>query len=103
MRYSEIVKFHGHECPGLAIGYRMASAALDALEARRAVALALDDGHRAGGRRRGRTYRTGSLSPISTMASSASAFPRASFTGWWSCGVFRRCFQVAYASFTMPQ
>jgi formylmethanofuran dehydrogenase subunit E len=36
MRYSEIVKFHGHECPGLAIGYRMASAALDALEARRA-------------------------------------------------------------------
>ena len=32
MTYSEIVKFHGHACPGLAIGYRMASAALKALE-----------------------------------------------------------------------
>ena len=31
MEYSEIVKFHGHECPGLAMGYRMAQAALKAL------------------------------------------------------------------------
>jgi formylmethanofuran dehydrogenase subunit E len=36
MRYPDIVKFHGHECPGLAIGYRMASAALEALAAQRA-------------------------------------------------------------------
>lgn len=27
--YQEAVKFHGHSCPGLAIGYRMAVAALD--------------------------------------------------------------------------
>lgn len=31
MEYGEIVSFHGHECPGLAIGYRMALAALGAL------------------------------------------------------------------------
>ncbi len=31
MQYDEIVQFHGHRCPGLAIGYRMAAAALDAL------------------------------------------------------------------------
>ena len=31
MKYSEIARFHGHECPGLAIGYRMARAAMDAL------------------------------------------------------------------------
>ncbi len=32
MNYSEIVRFHGHECPGLAIGYRMALAGLEALK-----------------------------------------------------------------------
>ncbi len=31
MDYSEIVRFHGHECPGLAVGYRMARAAMDEL------------------------------------------------------------------------
>jgi formylmethanofuran dehydrogenase subunit E len=31
MDYSEIVRFHGHECPGLAMGYRMACAAMDDL------------------------------------------------------------------------
>lgn len=31
MEYDEIIKFHGHECPGLAIGYRMAEAALKTL------------------------------------------------------------------------
>lgn len=31
MIYEEIVGFHGHECPGLAIGYRMATAAMDKL------------------------------------------------------------------------
>jgi formylmethanofuran dehydrogenase subunit E len=36
MRYQEIVKFHGHECPGLAIGYRMASVGLKAIESVRA-------------------------------------------------------------------
>jgi len=36
MKYSEIVRFHGHECPGLAIGYRMASAGLEALKSVRA-------------------------------------------------------------------
>ena len=35
MDYSEIAAFHGHECPGLAIGYRMACAAMQALEALR--------------------------------------------------------------------
>ena len=34
--YAEIVKFHGHECPGLAIGYRMASAGLEVIESVRA-------------------------------------------------------------------
>jgi formylmethanofuran dehydrogenase subunit E len=33
--YSDIIKFHGHDCPGLAIGYRMASAGLKALEPKR--------------------------------------------------------------------
>lgn len=28
MNYSEIVEFHGHSCPGLAIGYRMSLAAM---------------------------------------------------------------------------
>ena len=32
MTYEEIVRFHGHECPGLAIGYRMAIAAIDGLK-----------------------------------------------------------------------
>ncbi len=31
--YVDIVKFHGHECPGLAIGYRMSLAAMAALGA----------------------------------------------------------------------
>jgi len=31
MTYAEIVRFHGHECPGLAMGYRMATAAMEAL------------------------------------------------------------------------
>jgi len=31
MRYDEIVDFHGHTCPGLAIGYRMSLAAMSAL------------------------------------------------------------------------
>lgn len=33
--YLEIVGFHGHECPGLAIGYRMANAAIEALNSGR--------------------------------------------------------------------
>ncbi len=36
MTYAEIVRFHGHECPGLAIGYRMAMAAQEGIEAMRA-------------------------------------------------------------------
>ena len=32
MDYQEIIKFHGHECPGLAIGYRMAVAGMKALD-----------------------------------------------------------------------
>lgn len=36
MDYSEIVRFHGHACPGLAIGYRMATAAMDELGSSRA-------------------------------------------------------------------
>jgi formylmethanofuran dehydrogenase subunit E len=36
MTYAEIVAFHGHTCPGLAIGYRMSLAALHALESIRA-------------------------------------------------------------------
>ena len=36
MTYAEIVEFHGHECPGLAIGYRMATAGLAALKSERA-------------------------------------------------------------------
>lgn len=31
MDYTEIVKFHGHSCPGSAIGYRMTRAAMEAL------------------------------------------------------------------------
>lgn len=36
MTFEEIVRFHGHQCPGLAIGYRMASAAIEKLESMRA-------------------------------------------------------------------
>ena len=36
MTYEEIIQFHGHECPGLAIGYKMATAAMEALESLRA-------------------------------------------------------------------
>jgi len=31
MSYEEIIRFHGHDCPGLAIGYRMAEAAISEL------------------------------------------------------------------------
>ena len=49
MEYSEIVRFHGHTCPGLAMGYRMSVAALEALAAERAedeelVAVVENDG-----------------------------------------------------------
>ena len=37
MKYSEIVNFHGHDCPGLAIGYRMASSAIAALRTNRSA------------------------------------------------------------------
>ncbi len=33
MTYNEILSFHGHECPGIAMGYRMAKAALEKLNA----------------------------------------------------------------------
>lgn len=33
MEYQEILRFHGHACPGLAIGYRMSLAAMVALDA----------------------------------------------------------------------
>ena len=36
MTYEEIIRFHGHDCPGLAIGYRMATAAVEELESVRA-------------------------------------------------------------------
>ena len=35
MDYKNIVEFHGHECPGLAMGFRMATAAMDALNSLR--------------------------------------------------------------------
>ncbi|MBU1117321.1 MAG: formylmethanofuran dehydrogenase [Bacteroidetes bacterium] len=35
MEYSDIIKFHGHECPGLAFGYRMALAGMEALSSMR--------------------------------------------------------------------
>jgi formylmethanofuran dehydrogenase subunit E len=31
--YNEAVAFHGHACPGLALGYRAAEYAMDALRA----------------------------------------------------------------------
>jgi formylmethanofuran dehydrogenase subunit E len=36
MTYEEIIGFHGHECPGLAMGYRMATAAMEGLKSLRA-------------------------------------------------------------------
>ena len=36
MTYEEIIKFHGHECPGIAIGYRMSTAAMEGLKSLRA-------------------------------------------------------------------
>ena len=36
MTYNEIIQFHGHECPGLAMGYRMATAAMEYFESSRA-------------------------------------------------------------------
>lgn len=36
MDYAEIVKFHGHSCPGSAMGYRMTLAAMAALDVTRA-------------------------------------------------------------------
>ncbi|MDJ0784894.1 MAG: FmdE family protein [Desulfosarcinaceae bacterium] len=36
MRYEEIIQFHGHDCPGLAMGYKMATAAMDGLASLRA-------------------------------------------------------------------
>lgn len=35
-QYDDLVAFHGHSCPGLAIGYRMSKAALDRLADARA-------------------------------------------------------------------
>jgi formylmethanofuran dehydrogenase subunit E len=35
MQYSDIIDFHGHSCPGLAIGYRMSLAAMTALRVTR--------------------------------------------------------------------
>ena len=35
--YDDIIAFHGHSCPGLAIGYRMATAAISHLSQTRAV------------------------------------------------------------------
>ncbi|MBN1879558.1 TraR/DksA C4-type zinc finger protein [bacterium] len=31
LQFDDVVRFHGHACPGLAVGYRMASAAIHAL------------------------------------------------------------------------
>lgn len=36
MTYEEIIQFHGHECPGLAMGYKMATAAMNKLGSIRA-------------------------------------------------------------------
>lgn len=35
IKYKDIIDFHGHSCPGLAIGYRMARAGLDYLSGSR--------------------------------------------------------------------
>ena len=34
--YEDMIRFHGHSCPGLAIGYRMTKAGLDYLHRNRA-------------------------------------------------------------------
>ena len=34
--YDEVVRFHGHTCPGLALGFRVAGAAVEALDIGRA-------------------------------------------------------------------
>lgn len=31
MEYADIINFHGHSCPGLAVGFRLATAAMNAL------------------------------------------------------------------------
>jgi len=36
MEYADVIKFHGHSCPGIAIGYRMTLAAMKALGVTRA-------------------------------------------------------------------
>jgi formylmethanofuran dehydrogenase subunit E len=36
MTFKEIIRFHGHKCPGLAMGYRMSCEAMDALRSMRA-------------------------------------------------------------------
>ena len=36
MTYEEIIQLHGHECPGVVMGYRMATAAMDKLYSIRA-------------------------------------------------------------------
>src|SRR5210317_1806635 len=36
MTYEEIIQFHGHECPGIAMGYRMATTAMNKLDSIRA-------------------------------------------------------------------
>ena len=36
MTYDEIIQFHAHECPGLAMGYRMATASMSELDSIRA-------------------------------------------------------------------
>lgn len=37
MTFRDTVRFHGHQCPGLAIGYRMATAGIKWLEEQRAL------------------------------------------------------------------
>jgi formylmethanofuran dehydrogenase subunit E len=36
MTFKEIIRFHGHRCPGLAMGYRMSCEAMEALKSMRA-------------------------------------------------------------------
>lgn len=37
VKYDDLIVFHGHSCPGLAIGYRMTKAAMDFLSSTHAV------------------------------------------------------------------
>ena len=37
MEYADVVRFHGHECPGLAMGFRMTTAGLEALRHERSA------------------------------------------------------------------